>query len=132
MKHFKNILFGVALVFTIGLVGCRTAPMYDVEQSPIDVSAKTTLKDIKKIIKRSGASYGWRMKEKEPGVITGLLNVRKHMVEIEIPYSKTSYSIHYKDSSGMKYDASSSTINKQYNKWVQNLDRAIQTNLYSM
>ncbi|MEN8168237.1 MAG: hypothetical protein ABFR65_12285 [Pseudomonadota bacterium] len=121
------MLFGAVLVFTLGLLGCRTAPVYNVEQSPIDVSAKASLEDVKKSIMQSGVGLGWQMKETEPGLITGTLYLRDHMAQVDIPYSKTNYSINYKDSAALKYDGSS--IHKQYNTWVQNLDRAIQASL---
>ncbi len=127
MKHLKIILFGAALVFTLGLMGCRTAPVYNVEQSPIAVSAQATLKDIKKVIIVAGVGLGWKMQENAPGLITGTLNLRKHTAVVEIPYSMTDYSILYKDSAELGYDGSS--IHKNYNGWVQNLDRAIQAGL---
>ncbi|MEN8168586.1 MAG: hypothetical protein ABFR65_14065, partial [Pseudomonadota bacterium] len=77
-KYLKTMLFGAVLVFTLGLLGCRTAPVYNVEQSPIDVSAQATLKDIKKSIMQSGVGLGWQMKETEPGLITGTLYLRDH------------------------------------------------------
>lgn len=126
-KYLKTMLFGAVLVFTLGLLGCRTAPIYNVEQSPIDVSAQASLQDIKKTIIVAGASLGWQMKEAEPGLISGTLHLRKHMAKVDIPYSKTNYSITYKDSAELSYDGSS--IHKNYNGWVQNLDRAIQAGL---
>ena len=127
MKHLKTILFMIVLALTVGLVGCRTVGVYNVDQSPIDVSAKATLSDIKKSIMRSGAQLGWQMKETEPGVITGTLHVRKHMAQVKIPYSKTSYSILYNDSAELNYDGTN--IHKRYNTWIMNLDRSIQANL---
>ncbi|MDJ0805478.1 MAG: hypothetical protein QNJ78_01460 [Gammaproteobacteria bacterium] len=127
MKHLKIILFVTVLAFTIGLMGCRTAPLYNVEQSPVDVSAQATLKDVRKAIITAGASLGWKMKENEPGIITGTINLRKHMAQVTIPYSKTNYSILYKDSAELQYDGTS--IHQNYNGWVQNLDRAIQAGL---
>lgn len=127
MKYLKIILFGAVLVFTLGLMGCRSAPIYNVEQSPIGVSAAASLKDIQKTIITAGAGLGWKMKEQVPGTITGTLNLRKHMAVVEIPYSNTEYSIIYKDSAELGYDGSS--IHKNYNGWVQNLDRAIQAGL---
>ncbi len=130
MKHLSKILFGAILVVTLGLTGCRTAPLYNVEQSPVEVSSQATLKDIKKAIIVAGVGLGWRMKENQPGIITGTLNLRKHMAQVEIPYSKTDYSILYKDSVELNYDGSS--IHKNYNGWIQNLDRAIQASFSAL
>jgi hypothetical protein len=49
---------------------------------------------------------------------------------VDIPYSKKTYSIVHKSSNGLKYDGSK--INKQYNKWIMNLDNAIQQRLIAM
>jgi hypothetical protein len=130
MKHLSKILLGAILVVTLGLTGCRTAPLYNVEQSPVEVSSQATLKDIKKAIIVAGVGLGWRMKENQPGIITGTLNLRKHMAQVEIPYSKTDYSILYKDSVELNYDGSS--IHKNYNGWIQNLDRAIQASFSAL
>ena len=46
---------------------------------------------------------------------------------IDIPYSATSYSIVFKR--GENLDVAEGTIHKNYNGWVQNLDRAIRTEI---
>jgi hypothetical protein len=40
------------------------------------------------------------------------------MAKVEIPYSATSYSIRYKDSSNLKYSASNKTIPEFQLQWV--------------
>jgi hypothetical protein len=126
-KPLKIILFSAILLLTLGLVGCRTAPVYNVEQAPVVVSGNATMTDIKKAIMVAGAGLGWQMKETAPGVITGTLYLRKHMAKVEIPYSKTEYSILYKDSYELGYNGT--TIHNNYNGWIQNLDRAIRSSL---
>jgi hypothetical protein len=130
MNKLKMLLFVTTLVMTLAIVGCRTAPIYNVEQAPINVSANTGVSEIKKAILVAGASLGWQMKEVEPGHILGTLHLRKHMAQVDIPYSQTSYSIKYKDSMELDYDGS--MIHKNYNGWIQNLDHAIQASLAGM
>jgi hypothetical protein len=101
-----------------------------VEQAPVVVSGDASLTDIKKAIMVSGAGLGWQMKETEPGVITGTLYLRKHMAKVQIPYSKTEYSIRYQDSYELGYDGTN--IHSNYNGWIQNLDRAIRSSLSIM
>jgi hypothetical protein len=127
MKKLKTIALISAIIFTLGLVGCRTAPVYNVESSPIEVSPETSWQDVKKAIVSAGASLGWQMKEVETGHIVGKLFIRDHMAAVDIKSTRSAYSITYKDSSELKYDGVK--IHKNYNSWIQNLDRAIQARL---
>lgn len=130
MKMLKNIILLTAVIFALGLTGCRTSPVYNVENAPINVSAKASIEDIKQTIITSGASLGWQMKEVEPGHIVGTLYLRDHMAKVDIPYSKSGYSITYKDSAELGYDGTK--IHSNYNGWVQNLDRTIQARLTAL
>ncbi|MCG7865708.1 MAG: hypothetical protein JAY74_04960 [Candidatus Thiodiazotropha taylori] len=126
----KNLLFISLLVFTLGLMGCRTEPVYNVEESPVNTIGKTSTTNIKKAIMSAGAGLGWRMKEVKPGHIVATIMKRGTTATVDIPYNKKSYSIVHKSSNGLKYDGSK--INKQYNKWIVNLDNAIQQRLIAM
>ncbi|MEJ2619956.1 MAG: hypothetical protein P8163_06745 [Candidatus Thiodiazotropha sp.] len=126
----KNLLFISLLVFTLGLMGCRTEPIYNVQDSPVNTIGKTSTTSIKKAIMSAGAGLGWRMKEVKPGHIVASIMLRGTTATVDIPYSKKTYSIVYKSSNGLKYDGSK--INKQYNKWIVNLDNAIQQRLIAM
>ncbi len=127
MKTFRNVLLCAAVVFTLTLMGCRTAPVYNVENAPVDISPTSTVEDVKRAIVSAGAGLGWQMKEESPGHIVGTLILRKHMAKVDIPYSKTGYSIKYKDSAELSYDGT--TIHSNYNGWIQNLDKAIKSSL---
>ncbi|MCG8099912.1 MAG: hypothetical protein JAZ05_12570 [Candidatus Thiodiazotropha taylori] len=126
----KNLLFISLLVFTLGLMGCRTEPVYNVEDSPVNTIGKTSTTNIKKAIMSAGAGLGWRMKEVKPGHIVATIMKRGTTATVDIPYNKKTYSIVHKTSNGLKYDGSK--INKQYNKWIVNLDNAIQQRLIAM
>ncbi|MEW8205745.1 MAG: hypothetical protein AB2746_06440 [Candidatus Thiodiazotropha taylori] len=126
----KNLLFISLLVFTLGLMGCRTEPVYNVEDSPVNTIGKTSTTNIKKAIMSAGAGLGWRMKEVKPGHIVATIMKRGTTATVDIPYNNKSYSIVHKSSNGLKYDGSK--INKQYNKWIVNLDNAIQQRLIAM
>ena len=65
----------------------------------------------------------------KPGEIVGTLNIRSHQAVVSIPYTAKSYSILYKDSTNLKYDASAQTIHENYASWIQRLDGAIRTRL---
>jgi hypothetical protein len=107
--------------------GCmRCDPILNVTDAPVTSASGKTLKDeqVKAAIVRAGATLGWIMKEAGPGKLTANLAVRKHTAEIEIPYSSKKYSILYKGSTNL--DAGpDGTIHKNYNGWIQNLNKGI-------
>ena len=119
----------VVLVAAALLLGaCAGAPVYNVSASPVNTnSSKPTLEEVGKAIKTAGIGLGWQMKEMKPGHIVGTLNLRSHQAVVDINYTTKSYDIAYKDSSNLNYNGG--TIHKNYNSWVQNLDRRIQAQL---
>lgn len=124
ISKISVITFTAALVF---LAGCKSNPVYNVDNTPIDVSAKHSSKQIKKAIISAGSSLGWKMKAKKKGHIVATLFQRRHVAIVDIHYNKKSYSITYKDSKNLQYDGKS--IHKFYNKWIRNLDRRIQQHI---
>ncbi|MCU7844746.1 MAG: hypothetical protein KZQ93_12990 [Candidatus Thiodiazotropha sp. (ex Monitilora ramsayi)] len=126
----RKLAFVAMIALTMGLIGCRTAPVYNVEEAPVNASSKVSAENVKKAIMSAGAGLGWQMKEVKPGQIVGSIFLRKHSAVVDIPYSATKYSIIYKDSTELKYDGS--MIHSNYNGWIQNLDRAIQARLVTM
>ena len=66
---------------------------------------------------------GWQMNDAQPGLILATLNVRDHMVQVEIPYDRRTYSILYRDSINMNYNGSN--IHNNDTGWVQRLSAAI-------
>ena len=112
--------------------GCmRCAPIQNVTDAPVPTEGggKAMSNDeVRKSIVRAGAQLGWQMNPAGPGKITGTLVLRTHTAVVEIPYSPKSYSIVYKSS--VNLDASDDGhIHKNYNSWIQNLDKAIRVQL---
>jgi len=128
-KLFVRLMLVLAAVGVI--VGCRTAPVYNVENQTIVANVKNvSASDVKKAIIRAGGSLGWQMKADKPGHILGTLFLRDHMAQVDINYSSKSYSITYKDSKNLKYDGTN--IHNNYNGWVQNLQRNIDVQLSTL
>ena len=63
------------------------------------------------------------------GFATELGGPGSHTAIVEIPYTTKTYSIIYKDSTNLKYDAEKQTIHENYRGWIQNLDNAIKSRL---
>lgn len=128
MKLSTVLLLSILL---LALAGCRTAPIYNVNDAPIVVTSRNyNMTDIRNAILRAGASLGWQMRETEPGLIAGTLLLRDHRAEITINYTRDSYSINYKDSSNLNYDGTQ--IHENYNGWIQRLDTTIKNQLLSV
>jgi hypothetical protein len=123
MKAIGNC-FGVAFLL-LALAGCSSKPILNIKDAPIP--SGHTPDQVQKAIIAAGASYGWIMKEVQPGVIHGVLKLRTHEAEVDIAYSTVSYSITYANSVNLDYKAGN--IHRNYNLWVTNLSRAIQTEI---
>jgi hypothetical protein len=111
------------------LVGCRTVPILNVKDVPVNVPAgqTATLATVEQAIIRAGNSLGWQMKVEKPGLIVGTLNLRTHTAIVDIPFTPSSFSIIYKSS--VNLEQKGDTIHSNYNGWVQNLDQAIRRQL---
>lgn len=115
----------VTFIVIASLGGCaRTVPIANV-YTP--VGASHTEAEVKNAILSAGLQNKWLMHVTAPGSIKARLQTRGHVAEVRINYSATRYSISYDNSINLL--ASGGQIHKNYNRWVQNLDQAIQFNL---
>ena len=123
---------GIAFASVLLVAGCRTAPIHNVKDAPVNVPAgKTaTLAGVEQAIVRAGNSLGWQMKVEKPGLIVGTLNLRTHTAVVDIPFTASSYSILYRSSVNLNHQGDS--IHANYNGWVQNLDQAIRNQLQTL
>lgn len=118
-------------LLSLVLGGCKAAPVYNVQDAAVATGTTNAgMQDIQKAIIRAGASLGWNMKPAGAGSMIGTLHLRKHVAVVDIRYNAKTYSILYKDSQNLDYDGS--TIHNNYNGWIQNLNRAIQTQLATL
>lgn len=126
----KSLIFVALVALAVITTGCRTNPVRDIVDAPVTSSSKATMADVGKTIKQAGTALGWGMREIKPGHIVGTLYLRDHMAKVDIKYNKKTYSISYKDSAELGYDGTS--IHKNYNSWVSNLDKRIQSMMAGM
>jgi hypothetical protein len=122
------VLAGIVVVAFLG--GCRTAGVRNISEAPVNANKPVTQEDVQKAIVRAGTILNWQMKPVKPGLIVGTLYLRDHMAMVDINYDTKTYSITYKDSSNLKYDGTN--IHKNYNGWIDNLDRGIRTQLSNL
>jgi hypothetical protein len=112
-----------ALVASAAVLGAcnRNAPI--VQETGADFIGRASLAQRADQIRAAGASLGWRMDSRGPGLMRGTLDLRSHQAVVDIPYDQQRFTIRYVTSSNLNYDGTS--IHPNYNSWVQNLQRAI-------
>jgi len=107
---FASVLFAASLVEP------------SVITTPLSAQDNNT---VKLAILAGSRDKGWVPKVVSDTEITAMLNNRNHSVTVSIVFSKTGYTIKYKDSVNMDYDAKNNQIHRKYNQWVANLNKAI-------
>jgi len=110
------------------LAGCKTATVRNVDSAMI--LGDITIVNVENAINRAGSTLGWSLTKKSDGHILGKLALRSHLAVVDITYNKSSYSITYVDSTNLKY--SNGVIHKNYNGWIENLEKAINVQLSMM
>jgi hypothetical protein len=125
MRQIKLALAGAAVA--LGLVACTAAPIYNVTDAPLSPSSGRVVpaSEVRQTIITAGAALGWNIVDAGPGRLVGTLNLRTHSAVVDIPYSASKFSIQYK--SGENLRAADGTIHKNYNGWIQNLERSVRS-----
>jgi uracil phosphoribosyltransferase len=120
-------LAGIALVLAVA--GCGTVPIQNVDQAPVPTASGKTLtkEQVRIAIIRAGDNLGWKITDEGPNMMVGKLALRKHLAVVEIPYTAGTYSIKYRSS--VELDEKDGKIHKNYNGWIQNLTRGINSQL---
>ncbi|OQW63732.1 MAG: hypothetical protein BVN28_04180 [Nitrospira sp. ST-bin4] len=131
MNSLRPIALILCILF-VAVMGCRGgAQIYQVKDAPVQTATgkQPSLEDVQKAIITAGVGLNWQMAVAKPGEIIGTLNVRSHQAVVSIPYTTKNYSIVYKDSTNLKYNAEKQTIHENYTGWIQRLDGAIRARL---
>jgi len=119
MKKIINKILLMSFIFII--VGCAGAQLLNIDNRNY-ITKPMQEEQVEKAIEAGGLAKGWRMKKINNGVIEASILVRSHIVIVNILYDSKGYEINYKNSTNLNYDAEKSTIHKNYNRWVKNLD----------
>ena len=117
---------------SVVMIGCRGGgQIYQIQDAPVQTATgkAPTMDEVQKAIVSAGVGLGWQMAVAKPGEIVATLNIRSHQAVVSIPYSTKNYSILYKDSTNLKYNAEKQTIHENYSGWIQRLDGAIRARL---
>ncbi len=126
ISRFAKLL---TLLLTVTLAACTTAALQNVNSAKYGVSAtdsQRTLSQYETAIIRAGADRGWVFQRIAPGHLEGTIDVRdRHRATVDIYFDTEEFSIIYKDSDNLNYDAAGNTIHRNYNNWVNNLEQDI-------
>ncbi|PHM39834.1 lipoprotein [Xenorhabdus mauleonii] len=123
MKTSHKLLASLVCILT--LAGCaRNMPILTPQTT---IMSHNSLPSVKKAILEAGKKRKWVMTEVSPGVIDGFLKNRDHDAQIRITYTNKNYVINYVGSHKLR--EKNGTIHRNYNRWVNNLDKDIQLNL---
>ena len=124
------LLRACAIGLLVFLIGCTSQPLHNVENTPIpehNNGSQPTMAQIEQAIISAAAKRRWSPKVEKPGLVSARIEVRSHTAEIEIPYSRAAFSIHYRDSENLDYH--DGKIHRNYNRWIANLAMDIQQEL---
>ncbi len=130
-KRIQAVLLFIC-VASVAVTGCRGGgEIYNVKDAPVNTASGSSpsLEEVQKAIVAAGAGRNWSMAVVKPGHIVGTLNIRSHQAVVDILYNTKTYSIIYKDSTNLKYDAEKKTIHENYRSWIQILDNDIRARL---
>lgn len=87
---------------------------------------RLTHEEVAKAIERGCAVKQWKTEQISDNEIKATILVRgKHYVALRIPYSEEEFSIMFLDAKKMDYSEKRRLIHSNYEKWINNLMRAI-------
>ena len=127
-----NLKYLLPCVALVALAACTSAPIRNVSDAPVVTGSGKALNadQVRVAIIGAGTGLGWTMAATTPGLVTGRIALRGHTASIDVRYTPTTYSIAYKDSTNL--DFGNGQIHKNYNGWIENLNRDIRANLMAM
>jgi hypothetical protein len=129
---FRSRLTALLLVPLAFLLMGGAAPIPLTDPQPLTVPAGLTVQQVAKAIKRGSTSrVGWAVTKEESGLIEATLNVRQHMLKVNIPYSAKEVAIKYVDSQNLEYGEKKGVkvIHPKWVNWTRNLLSDIQREL---
>lgn len=117
------VLGAAAMVAQAACLRCE--PILNVKDAAVaSQTNKTSSEDqVRAAIIRAGAALGWQIKEEAPGKLVGTLVLRSHTSVVDISYTANSYSIQYRSS--INLNEQDGQIHKNYNGWINNLAKGI-------
>lgn len=120
----------ISVFVCAALVGCGVSmPIKNVDNAPVTTTSSQNVGEdsVRQAIIRAGSTLGWQVRDAGPNKLIATLNIRTHQAVVEIPYTAKNYSIKYVSS--INLNERDGSIHKNYNGWISNLTRDIDTQL---
>jgi len=118
----RRAVFAGATLGPLLLLGCnRLAPVYVVTEASFIGAAPLARRGDQ--IRRAAIRLNWAVQDIRPGEMRATFNARRDQAVVEILYSRDRFSIRHLESSNLSFNGAQ--INRAYNGWVQDLERAI-------
>jgi hypothetical protein len=99
-------------------------PLYSVVDTRFSNGPLDDLSGVAKDIRRAATMLGWIVEDREPTEILATNRKGQHAGIVTIRFDTAKFSINYRNSTRLDYDGDN--IHKLYNRWVADLERAIQ------
>ncbi|WLH90849.1 hypothetical protein PSH87_02150 [Pseudomonas sp. FP453] len=121
-----------ATLITLALLttaGCTNKPVLNTQHElPADIQISE--EKMKTVIVTALQKREWTVQRLSPQLVQAEITIRnQYYAAIDIRYTRNSYAITYRDSRDLGYK--DGKIHRNYNRWVNNLDRDIMAGLRS-
>ena len=129
MKNICSVI-AISIILTT-FCSCTIKPIMKLDNYPVSSlsdGSPQSQEAVKRAILRACSQRGWTARLVNSGLIEANILVRTHRATVEIPFTASSYSIVYKNSSNLNYKKGGK-IHRNYNRWVSNLANSIQQEL---
>jgi len=128
-RIFASLLATGLLATAPVWAGSAVKDIVDHEVPTLKDGSHIALYDVERAVLEACAHRKFEAAVTAPGLITARWVHGKHWFEVSIPYTDSTYSIRYKDSEYMKYDAARQRIDGDYNDYVSGLSEHIEAQL---
>lgn len=119
----------LGLILT-GLIGCTSKPLL-VPQEQLAAGKNYSQQQVKEAILKAVIDRGWAARKVTPNLIQADITVRNTFyAAVDIHYSANDFRISYRDSRELSYK--DGKIHRNYNRWVNALDKNILRNLHNL
>lgn len=158
MRIGKRIVFVLCLAAILA-AGCAGRRVLDIDGLVVTTTPNPSLDAVAKAIVRAGVNTNWRISPEAPGRLVGFRQLGGHHAWISISYSERQYSIRLRESTMARETAATTgpsggagahagamqppggarppddalpTVHRTYNRWVQELDLQIRSQLTAL
>lgn len=128
MRVKYKIMLSAAMAAALLAAGCAPLPVLDVEHEHVErYDDKTmTLNDMEKVVRIAAYKEEWETDTVSPGhIVATKRSGNDWKLVVDILYTATDFSIHYKDSSGLQYNPMTGKIAKHGRGVMNDLESRI-------